>query len=396
MSEKLANNSVRELPQSLYGIGFPHYQLLRGAFVEFIEIEIKNWIKYNPRTDRKTHSWFRLENSIADDQKFFGLTAAQKFGWICLLAEVSKESNTRAKFSEKSECIDGSAKINLAWIAHQINGSNDDARILLNNLAAAGLIVILHAVSSKPVTPTGNHLSPTGNHQTPSGVPTLRNVTYSTKCDGISTKHTTLEETARNEAPCNAAPRKVNAFEARFSTAYQERDLRESIFRRYPIKKGWVASWPLIRAMLVGSKDQDQLVRDMTVAADNFTAEMKRLKRAEDKIMSFQNWIKDGHWQEYINPEKSESFADDKPSGGDGWMEKAQKVLAMIRTYGDWSKYESEVRASLGDELWRTAIKARTNELRQIPNGPFQIPTFVKLLKNAHDGMEKSLPGTAG
>lgn len=392
MSEILtANRLWDDSRKTVMALAFPIFNN-KGGPLETIEIEIINWVKYNPRTDRAKHSWIRLENTHHIDPKLFGLTAVEKYGWVCLLAEASRQSNSEPEIDLKKMVV----KIDPEWFKTIIECDDAGLRQAFAKLQSKGLISILHPASIDQTVTSGDQTVTSGDRAVSTGITTLRNGTYSTIPSVLSTKHTTLKETVRNEAPCNAAPHKVNAFEARFSTAYQERDLRESIFRRYPIKKGWVASWPLIRALLVGSKDQDQLVRDMTVAADNFTAEMKRLKRAEDKIMSFQNWIKDGHWQEYINPEKSESFADDKPSGGDGWMEKAQKVLAMIRTYGDWTKYESEVRASLGDELWRTAIKARTNELRQIPNGPFQIPTFVKLLKNAHDGMEKSLPGTAG
>lgn len=73
----------------------------------WIEIEIINWEKYNPRSDRAHHSWFRLENSIATEPKFHGLSAAQKFIAICLLAEASKGEG-------------GKARVNLLWLCDQL------------------------------------------------------------------------------------------------------------------------------------------------------------------------------------------------------------------------------------------------------------------------------------
>jgi hypothetical protein len=62
----------------------------RGNVVEWVQVEIVNWTKYNPRSDRGKHSWFRLENDIAIEPKFEGLSASQKFVMICVFAEVSK------------------------------------------------------------------------------------------------------------------------------------------------------------------------------------------------------------------------------------------------------------------------------------------------------------------
>lgn len=73
---------------------------------DWIEMEVMNWSKYNPRNDRKKHSWFRLQNDIATEPKFHGLSAAQKFVAICLFAEASKG--------------DGRAKVSLLWLSDQL------------------------------------------------------------------------------------------------------------------------------------------------------------------------------------------------------------------------------------------------------------------------------------
>lgn len=58
-------------------------------------VTIKNWDKYNNRSDVKKSSWFRFEHSFFDSSRFFGLNAPQRLFWIYLLCEVSKHSSDR-------------------------------------------------------------------------------------------------------------------------------------------------------------------------------------------------------------------------------------------------------------------------------------------------------------
>lgn len=53
-------------------------------------IEIINWEKYNPkRSDCKSTSWLRLENTFWQDHKFFRLDNHGKMVWIALLSAAS-------------------------------------------------------------------------------------------------------------------------------------------------------------------------------------------------------------------------------------------------------------------------------------------------------------------
>lgn len=54
-----------------------------------MRIEIPNWSKYNPRTDVKHTTWFRLENTFWADQVLFGMDNDAKMVWISLLAIAS-------------------------------------------------------------------------------------------------------------------------------------------------------------------------------------------------------------------------------------------------------------------------------------------------------------------
>lgn len=55
-----------------------------------MKIEIVNWAKYNPRTDVKNTTWFRLENTFWSDQVIFLLDNDAKMVWFTLLALASQ------------------------------------------------------------------------------------------------------------------------------------------------------------------------------------------------------------------------------------------------------------------------------------------------------------------
>lgn len=93
-----------------------------------IEIEVVNWEKYNPRSDRAKHSWFRLQNDIVTEPKFHGLSAGQKFIAICLLAEASKGN--------------GKAKVVVAWLCDQLKVKTTDISRTVNQLVTAGVLLV--------------------------------------------------------------------------------------------------------------------------------------------------------------------------------------------------------------------------------------------------------------
>lgn len=120
---------------------------------EWIEVEVVKWEDYNPRADRKRHSWFRLENGIAAEQKFFGLTAAQKFVAICLFAEVSKSQGTRIR-------------IHVPWLADLLKVSLDDVFTTHQHLVNTG---VLREPESEPIRATVVPISPSIPSPEPTG-----------------------------------------------------------------------------------------------------------------------------------------------------------------------------------------------------------------------------------
>lgn len=62
-------------------------------------IEIINWLQFNPRTDAKKPSWFRLENDLALGDSLFGLNCEHKWLWIVILTLASKENGKPFKWN---------------------------------------------------------------------------------------------------------------------------------------------------------------------------------------------------------------------------------------------------------------------------------------------------------
>lgn len=110
----------------------------------FVLITVINWEKYNPRSDRRHHSWFRMQNDIATDAKLFGLTAAQKFVCICLFAEVSRSGGKQTG-------------IRLKYFSHVAGVTDSEVLDTIKHLADNGVITV----------ESGNHPTPTGNQLTP-------------------------------------------------------------------------------------------------------------------------------------------------------------------------------------------------------------------------------------
>ena len=58
-----------------------------------ITITIKNWAKYNPRSDRSNYSWFRFENRFFYDQAIFELGEPAVVLFLFILCECSQRNS---------------------------------------------------------------------------------------------------------------------------------------------------------------------------------------------------------------------------------------------------------------------------------------------------------------
>ena len=69
-----------------------------GGLGVIVRINILNWDKFNPKRDQKTYTWLRLQNDIATDNDLYGLSAEQKWVWVVILCEASKQNRGDIEF----------------------------------------------------------------------------------------------------------------------------------------------------------------------------------------------------------------------------------------------------------------------------------------------------------
>jgi hypothetical protein len=110
-------------------------------------IEIINWDKYNPKRAQVTYTWLRLDNNIATDRSLFGLDPEQRYAWIVILCEVSRNNDPRYE-------------LNLPFLEHLTQVSQKKLTLLLQFLEKKGVIRSLHHTTPEcsdpppPTTPT--------------------------------------------------------------------------------------------------------------------------------------------------------------------------------------------------------------------------------------------------
>lgn len=139
-------------------------------------INIINFEKFNPRKDRKEHSWFRLDNTIAFSEDLFGLDADQKWFWIYLLSFESKKQS-------------GSIDLNWEYLEQYSGVSIKKMKAAIAHFEKRGMIQIVpHSVTTR---------LPDGNQSVTNGSPTDRQ----TLQDNTDNTDTTLQQTGEVLSP---------------------------------------------------------------------------------------------------------------------------------------------------------------------------------------------------
>lgn len=63
----------------------------------FIEVEINNWSRFNPRREYKHPTWFALNNRILESPSMMELSAEELKAWIYILCQASQRNSSRVK-----------------------------------------------------------------------------------------------------------------------------------------------------------------------------------------------------------------------------------------------------------------------------------------------------------
>lgn len=81
------------------GREFSTLSFIRGDALEFIEVEILNWSKHQPRKDIKHPSWFAMSNRILEDSKLFGLSGDEWHALLYIFCQASQQNSGNVKIN---------------------------------------------------------------------------------------------------------------------------------------------------------------------------------------------------------------------------------------------------------------------------------------------------------
>jgi hypothetical protein len=219
--------------------------------LDFIEIEILNWEKHQPRKDIKHPTWFALDNRILEDAKLFGLSAEEWKALLYVFCQASQQNSAKVKINHRhaSKVCDVQKK------------------------SIDSLIRTLPYV--------------------------IRTDPYASVRDpnaDVTRHYTTLQDTTLQNT--NARP-----YVERVSLS----DLN-SVYQGYPRKEGKSRGLSKLRTSV---RDPADLIECVT-ARDNFVAHHKRLGTESRFIPHFSTWA--GSWRDWLDPNhgQAESFAPKK------------------------------------------------------------------------------------
>lgn len=133
---------------------------------DWIEIEIVNWEKYNPKRDQKTYTWLRLDNGIITDPDLFGLSAEQKMIWVALLCEASKKNAARIR-------------VNMGWLEKNLDTKHAKILETLAHLQLKPMIIVVTAGYDRPLPPASAVTTPTNERTNDTDVTNERTVQVS-------------------------------------------------------------------------------------------------------------------------------------------------------------------------------------------------------------------------
>ena len=97
-----------------------------------LTLTVNNWAKYNPRSDVKSCSWFRMSNDFFSDAEFYKATPCMRLVWIFIMCAASKK-------------MDPTIKINLNMVSDQVTFTNDEVLNALDTLVQIGCLESDHA-----------------------------------------------------------------------------------------------------------------------------------------------------------------------------------------------------------------------------------------------------------
>lgn len=233
-------------------------------------IEILNWEKYNPKRAQTTYTWLRLNNSIATEPKLFGLDPEQKYAWIVMLCEVSKENKS-------------TYQLNLPFLEHLTGVSQKKLNSLLSFLVQKKIIKALHQTTPE----------------------------CSDSNNSLPLRDETNETNETDEHADSSVGERVNIY---FDF--------EGIYQEYPRKDGKQEGLKICKAKIKTQEDYNKLLS----AVRRYRAQCELEGIDKQYIKHFSTFMNSNRWKDWLEPDAGSSTV--IASDGINWDRLKEKVGA--------------------------------------------------------------------
>lgn len=237
--------------------------------MDFITITLRNWKKFNGRSDIKNPTWFRLDASLIDDPEFFDFTAEEFKVWIYILCMCCRKNKATIKL----------------FFGHAENSSKLSRKSVLSAVKKLSLLGVLTEI------PIGPDTDP-----------------YGLRTDPCTTDRQTDKQDRQDKTNKHAEPPSaVCVFDF------------DSVYQKYPRKLGKAKGIQALSKQIKCQSDFDSFAK----AVENYS---KSVFGVDEKYIkhfsSFVGTEKSGQpWREYVD------YAQTKPKSAiEAFLEQDEKL----------------------------------------------------------------------
>lgn len=260
-----------------------------------IKIRFSKWSKYNPRSDVKKGSWFRMQNDFFTNPQFFDFSVEEKLGFIYLIT-----LRAGAEFD--------SVPVSFPH-AEKIGGIKEPVlRSTIQKLEQLEILTV--DVTSADANGTDKYAT---DRQTDT-------TDRQTETDVTSTTASGRERT----------PKPISSVE---SFERQRKFNFRALLDRYPRKQKSAQSLTALANLISDQETYD----DMATAIDHYRAYVERNRTPFDFQLAFPNFLNE--WRDWLDPNNGTSDFD--PDSGEGTLNAEMIGRALAACRSDWELNEA-------------------------------------------------------
>lgn len=236
-----------------------------------MEIKIKNWEKYQKRSDIKRPTWFAVDNGFFDDPKIYELTNSEKLFFIFILCQASKQNDGGKMFFSAS------------FVEERHGFSKEFTKNAIEKLFLLNIIELIESVRDP----------------------------YAIRTHPYATDRQTDKQTHKNEKLDNN--NQEYSIEPKGSHCSKEQDFDfELLYKKYPLKKGKTQGLARLKTMIKTKEQYDQLSKAIDLYADE-------CKKTDPKFIK--------HFSSFVGTKSSQTWRD--------WLEATPKKQDKKITFFD-------------------------------------------------------------